>query len=121
VSRDAQGKVNGYAAAKESRGCPGRWMLVDWIAIRNDTSVLQDLLVALKRTLCKTRPNAFLLESVGFPDDADGVLARSLPFARKTKNNVFVYQPYDQAIEQAIAGGRGWFFGPVDGDRCLAQ
>ena len=118
VNRNEVGEVVGYVVVKESGTCPGRWMVVDWIAVDNDKAVLCQLLHNIKIAIVKLHPNAFLLESIGFPSNVLTVVQSCLRFSRRIKNNIFAYQAYD-ALDVVRPIKDGWFFGPVDGDRCM--
>lgn len=118
VGRNAVGEVMGYVVVKESGAYPGRWMVVDWIAVDNDKEVLYRLLYDITNTIVKLRPNAFLLESIGFPEDVKSVVKSCLRFSRQIKNNVFAYQAYG-TLDVTRSINDGWFFGPIDGDRCI--
>jgi len=119
VLRNDCQEVLGYVAVKESSSVSGRWMVVDWIAIGNDKKILASLMFGIKGALMKRRKDVFLLESIGFPDQADDVVRRYLTWTRKTKNNCFLYKAFDKRVKAAIETDAGWFFGPMDGDRCL--
>lgn len=118
VHRKGRG-VDGYVIAKESKSIAGRWLIVDWIALKNDRKVLVELLKSVKNHLCRDR-RAFMLESIGFPMRIQESIGHVLPLRRRAPNNSFFYQAYDQEINDAIKSDKGWFFGPYDGDRCLS-
>lgn len=90
-----------------------RWMILDWIALDNDRMILAGLLRDALRFL-RRETRAMLLESIGFPEFVEPILAKYLPFRRKTESNSFLYQFTD--TNQVIPEG-SWFFGPYDGDR----
>ena len=113
------GRVDGYVVVKESKSVPGRWLVVDWIAHKNDQHVLVELLKSVKAYL-RRDSRAFLLECIGFPMRVQDVIGRVLRFRRRAPNNSFIYQAFDKEIESAIKSDKGWFFGPYDGDRCLS-
>ena len=112
--------VKGYVAAKSSGKDDVRWMIVDWVAVKNDGNILGDLLFYLSKYL-KTKRSAVLLESVGYPMSVQPILKRHLPFRRKLKENTSLYKAFDPEIEKALLvdSPANWFFGGYDGDRCL--
>ena len=118
--RDAEDMIHGYIAAKVLGSNRKRWMIVDWIALRDDESVLSDLLYCLIDHLKKIEGVAWL-ESVGFPMSIRMTLKRFLPFRRKLRESVFVYKAFDKKVEDALAdpSARNWFWGGYDGDRCM--
>lgn len=104
----------GYIVLKSSHS-GRRWLISDWIAIKNDVGILDSLLSSAVRFLRRMR-GAVLLESIGFPDFMDSVLGRYLRFSRKTKNNSFLWKSLDARTRPL---SDSWFFGPYDGDRSM--
>jgi hypothetical protein len=104
----------GYVALKSASNGK-RWMIADWIAIKNDTTILVALLKSAVRFLRRKR-GAVLLETIGFPDFAEPVLKRCLRFSRKARNNTFLWKFLDG---KTTIPPNSWFFGPYDGDRCM--
>lgn len=118
--RGAEDMIHGYIVAKVLGNNRKRWMIVDWIALKDDESVLSDLLHCLIDHLKKIECAAWL-ESVGFPMSIRQILKRYLPFRRKLRESVFVYKAFDKKVEDALAdiSTRNWFWGGYDGDRCM--
>ena len=83
--------------------------------------MLSDLLRDAVNYLRKKTPAAFL-ESIGFRMDVQDVIHRHLPFTRHAPNNSTVYKAFTKEIAEELdrADCHGWFFGPYDGDRCMA-
>lgn len=108
------GRLNGYIALRSTHG-GRRWLIVDWIALKDDPAILDRLLKSAVRWL-RRETTAWVLESIGFPESAERILKRHLPLARRTPNNSFVWKFLEG--EQVVPEG-SWFFGPYDGDRCL--
>lgn len=119
IAESDQDSVVGYIIIKESRLAPGRWLVVDWIALRDDKDVLKRLLVKAKRYL-QQNGSAFMLESIGFPMRAQSIIGSVLSVKRKAPNNSFIYKAFNKELEEAIKSDQGWFFGPYDGDRFLS-
>lgn len=109
-----QGALVGYIVLKVNAN-GRRWSIIDWIALDNDTSVLNSLLMSAVRFVRK-ETHAFCLESIGFPEWCENILRRHLCFSRKAKNNTFIWKFLDGRREIAV---ESWFFGPYDGDRCM--
>ena len=104
----------GYVALKSS--CRGkRWIIADWIAVKNNAEILSSLVQSAVRFL-RRQCGPVLLETIGFPDFAEPILKRCLWFSRKAKNNTFIWKFLDERM--TIPPG-SWFFGPYDGDRCM--
>ena len=104
----------GYIALKFTRK-GRRSLIVDWIALNNDKSVLDSLLVSAIRFLRK-ESSAILLESIGFPLEEEPILKRRLPFVRRCPNNSFIWKFHDKGMD---IPAESWFYGPYDGDRCM--
>lgn len=119
VRRDSE-RILGYIVLGSKDTAKTRWMVLDWIAIGNDKAVLSDLL--RDATIYLRRNNAVFLESIGFRMDYQDVIHRHLQFTRKAPNNSTIYKAFSDevAAEMKTADLRGWFFGPYDGDRCMA-
>ena len=114
-------RIVGYIVLRARDTEHVRWMVVDWIAIGNDRAILSDLLWDAVRHLRKNTPAAFL-ESIGFRMDVQDVIHRHLPFTRRAPNNSTIYKAFTEEIVKGMerAECHGWFFGPYDGDRCIA-
>ena len=112
--------IMGYIVAKPMDESRKRWQIIDWIAIGNDNLILNDLLSCMKGYLSKNEP-AVWIESIGFPDFIQPLLMKHLPFKRKLKESVFVYQAFDEKINIALSSltEYNWFWGAYDGDRCF--
>lgn len=107
-------EISGHIVIRESRNGK-RWMIVDMVAIDNNPDVLRSLLNSAVSFLRREKKSV-VLESIGFPEYVSMLLKRELPFARKTKNNTFIWS-CSAKIQDVM--DRSWFFGPYDGDRCL--
>lgn len=114
-------RILGYIVLRAKDGGRVRWMVVDWIAMGNNREMLSDLLRDAVNYLRKNTPAAFL-ESIGFRMDVQDVIHRHLPFTRRAPNNSTVYKAFTKEIAEELdrADCHGWFFGPYDGDRCIA-
>lgn len=114
-----EGRIIGYIVIKEARQTPGRWMVVDWIALDDNAEILGKLLSRAKKYLAKNK-TAFMLESIGFPMRIQGLIHKHLPLTRRAPNNSYIYQAFNPELDAAIKSDEGWFFGPYDGDRFLS-
>jgi len=117
----AEDSLLGYIAIKCQRiqtRC--RWMVVDWIAIDDNPSVLSRLLEAVQGFL-RTVPGAAFVELIGYPMFIQDVVKKSFPFCRKAPGNSFNYLIDDESFGREFAAVRdiSWFFGAYDGDRCM--
>lgn len=114
-----KGSLAGYVVFKYTHG-GRRAMLMDWIALRDDSQVLDALLASAVRHVRK-HSSAFALESIGFNERVQPILRKHLPFCRKAPNNSFIYQTTDANLAKTMQPNpvEDWFFGPYDGDRCF--
>lgn len=120
IVRKRDERIMGYVILKRHAPASGfRWMVADWIALKNDPDVLHDLLLDARRFAGTT--GAFCLELTGFPVKIQPTVKACLPFARKALCNTFLYKPFDDSLKDALqlTPDKGWFWGPMDGDRCV--
>lgn len=120
ITRKSQGRLKGYIVLKKQVSELGlRWMVSDWIALGNDSKVLHDLLLDARRAVASTA--AFCLELTGFPTRIQPVVNACLPFSRKAICNTFSFKLFNGLLKESLQNGsdRGWFWGPMDGDRCV--
>ena len=100
-----------------------RWKIHDWFAVRNDKSVLEELVRSALHYLRRETP-AMMLEVEGFPTWIQPVLKRYLPFVRKMGFNQFCWGTRDKELrsqlEAVLDSPKSWFFGPYDGDECMS-
>ena len=117
----------GFVVLKDESDAGSRWQIMDWIALRNEATLL-DALLAASVAFLRERTPAMLLESIGFPTFIQPVLKRHLPFRRTAGNNFFSYgyrkrktegKAFAEACEAVIDTPKSWFFGPYDGDMCM--
>ena len=111
----------GYIALKTD-AIATHWLVVDWFALRNDSSVLSALLKAAKRFLRQCTP-ALACKVIGFPEYVQPLLRKHFPFVRKSNVNWFSYNFLDDSLAEKCRGvihsEDSWFFGPFDGDLCM--
>lgn len=111
----------GYVAIKR-KGQEGvcRWMVVDWIAIEDDPTILKTLLMGVKSYL-RSMDGAAFVEMIGYPTSVQRVIQKVFPYKRKASGNSFSYRIYDDGLRKAFEHVKdySWFFGSYDGDRCL--
>lgn len=120
MARVVEDRIVGYIVLKRHGANHGtRWMVSDWIALNNDRAVLHDLLLDARRFASSS--GAFCLELTGFPMKAQSVIKACLPFSRKAICNTFLFRLFDDSLREALIGNpdKGWFWGPMDGDRCV--
>ncbi len=118
--RKIEEHIVGYVVLKQHRAETGfRWMVADWIALNNDSDVLHDLLLDARRFAAIT--GAFCLEITGFPMRIQPTVRSCFPFVRKALGNTFAYKLFDDLLREALleTPDKGWFWGPMDGDRCV--
>ena len=115
-----EGRIVGFTVVRS--GVDAWWRIVDLIALKNDATIIDALLVGVKRFL-KKRTKAALLESRGFPSFATRIIGKHLPHTRPAGGNTFLWQFFDSEIEKSagdfVNDGKSWFFGPYDGDADL--
>lgn len=109
------GALSGYIVIGQTHH-GRRWLVLDWIALGDDQSVLSRLMASAVRFV-RRETRAMFLESIGFPEKAQSILARALPFVRKAPSNSFIWK-FTDGRKSGIPEG-SWFFGPYDGDRCM--
>lgn len=121
LTRNAGNRLVGYIVLRAKDRNHSRWLIVDWVALNNDRDILSDLLGDAVRFLRRT-VNAAFLESIGFRSDVQDIIHKHLPFTRKAPNNSTIYKAFSNEIDRELkkADCHGWFFGPYDGDRCMA-
>ncbi len=121
LSRSDGDRIVGYIVLRAKDHAHSRWLIADWIALKNDCDILSDLLLDAIRFLRRNK-SAVFLESIGFRSDVQGIIHRHLPFTRKAPNNSTIYKAFSPEVERELkkADHCGWFFGPYDGDRCMS-
>ena len=121
VAEGARG-VEGYVVVRPSLYDPSRWFVADAIALRNDAETLALLFDAAKASV-RECSGAERLEIIGFPMSAANVIAKAFPKARSAACNGFMWgfsdADFGRRCAEGMADGKGWFFGPFDGDFCL--
>ena len=106
--------LDGYIVLRSTHGGK-RWMVMDWIAVRDDEKVLAYLMKSAVRFI-RRETSAVFLEMVGFPEAADRIAAMSMAFVRRATNNSYLWQ-FVSGREDVPQGS--WFYGPYDGDRAM--
>ena len=117
-----EGEVCGYVAIKRrTHGQASRWMIADWIAEGDDREMLGELLAGAIMHL-RSIPDAAFVEMIGYPMFVQDVIGKHLPCRRKAKGNSFSYRIETDKLRQDFEKVKdvSWFFGPYDGDRCMA-
>lgn len=113
----------GYIILTSPSASARRWCIGDMIALRNDAEIISVLLSSAKRFLRRCTP-AFLFETIGFPMCIQDTIALHMPFKRKVNCNFFSYafadQDWKDRYSKLINSSVSWFFGPYDGDMCMA-
>ena len=104
----------GYIIFKKQGGHFERWVVADWIALENNRKILKQLLVSAVRYLRKYT-DAFMLQSVGFPDFVQPIIKWRMPFWKRCASMTFIWKAHGDRLAKIPEGS--WFFGPYDGDR----
>jgi len=120
IARKIKDRIVGYVVLKTQDSEVGlRWIVSDWIAMRNDKYILHDLLQDARAAAMAT--DAMCMELTGFPMVIQPVVKSCLPLVRKAVCNTFLYKLYDTSFTESLLDtpDRGWFWGPMDGDRCV--
>ena len=114
--------VEGYVVVRPSLYDPSRWFVADAIALGNDKDVLALLFDAAKASVLACS-GAERLDIIGFPMSIRSVIAKAFPKISPMLCNGFMWGFSDADFErrcvEGMADGKGWFFGPYDGDFCL--
>ena len=114
--------VAGYAVVVPCMYDRSRWHVADAIALGNDVAVLSLLFRAAKNAV-RACSDAERLGVAGFPAQVQPLVEREFPERRPAPCNEFMWGFSDalfgRRCEGALLGGRGWFFGPYDGDFCM--
>ena len=120
LGRFSGNELLGYIVVRRIDEMGMRWQIVDWISIANDEMVLWELLCGAKSFLYDNS-KAAILQCIGFPERAQKIICRVLPFKKKHANNSFIYSSGDHLVTKELEkSSSGWFWGPYDGDRCIA-
>ena len=118
---EKEGQLCGYVVLKRmSEDLSSRWMVVDWIAERDDRELLIELLAGAKRHL-QTVQGAAFVEIIGYPMFVQDVIREVFPYHRKAQSNSFTCRIDDASFRQEFNRVKdvSWFFGAYDGDRCF--
>lgn len=114
--------VLGYIVASECFYDPSRWLVADAIAIDNRPDVLAALFDASAGAVVACS-DAERLGVAGFPPQVAKLVERRFPEVRPSPCNEFAWGFSDDSAAARCAagmsGGKGWFFGPYDGDYCI--
>lgn len=114
--------VRGYIVASECFYDPSRWLVVDAIALDNSPEVLAALFDAAVKAVAACS-DAERLGVAGFPTQVAEIAGRRFREVRPSPCNEFAWGFSDDAAAARCApgmsGGKGWFFGPYDGDYCI--
>ena len=96
--------------------------MVDAIAVDNSQDVLAALFDAAVKAVAACS-DAERLGVAGFPPSVAETVARRFREVRPSPCNEFAWGFSDDAAAAKCApgmsGGKGWFFGPYDGDYCI--
>lgn len=114
--------IDGYVIFNALAGTDGlRWYVADWVALRNDAQILDELLHQGLRSLARDTKAAFV-ECVGYPMSIQSVLRRNLNLSRGIDGNIVTYRFFDEELRKRfeLVKDDSWFFGALDGDRILA-
>ena len=122
ITAEKNGEIKGYALIRRyyrEEGFFNNHSLYDICALHNDATVLKLLVRAAKRLAGDDR--GLLMMYVGALPNQDKWLSPYLPTSVKGDHSMIFYGSRNREIMQSIEEGRGWFLGPMDGERCLGH
>ena len=122
IAAEKNGEIKGYALIRRyqrEEGFFNNHSLYDICALHNDAAVLKLLVRAAKRLAGDDM--GLLMMYVGALPNQDKWLSPYLPTCVKGDHSMIFYGSRNKEIMQSIEEGRGWFLGPMDGERCLGH
>ena len=117
----SKNSLDGYVIFKRHAGRSDlRWIVADWIAIRDDKRILKELLSGGLANL-KAETSAAFVEVIGYPMFVQEIIHQCMPFSRAAKGNCATYRFNDACLAKRFEDVKecSWFFGAYDGDRAL--
>lgn len=125
VVEGADGEFQGYVLLRKYRMYETRHILkykiIDICCVANDVSCLRQLVE--ESVIHAERHGGGLVEYIGANPNLDKWLDPILKHRRIYDHPTFMYYCPDSEPEmkQLLENGKGWFFGPYDGERCLGH
>lgn len=117
-----RGVVRGYIVMRrysDYMTLATKYKIVDLCAVGNDMTCMKALVDRAKLyALCH---NGTRMEYIGGNPGIETLMHECLPHREDLGHATTTYFNADAEIESAFAEGRGWFFGPYDGERCLGH
>lgn len=120
ITVEKRGEIKGYALIRRSPRSEGFFnnhSLYDIIALNDDKKTLQILVQGAMEAARKDRGS--LLMYIGALPKQRSWLSPFFSKCVKTDFSTFFYVPMNNEIKDSLAKEEGWFFGPMDGERCL--
>ena len=122
IAAEKNGEIVGYALFRRylrKEGFFNNHSLYDICALHNDATVLRLLVRAAKRLAGDDK--GCLIMYVGALPKQDQWLLPFLPKCVKDDHSMIFYRSSNAEILQSIEQAKGWFLGPMDGERCLGH
>lgn len=122
IAAEQNGEIKGYALIRRyhrEEGFFNNHSLYDICALHNDVTVIKLLVRAAKRLAGDDR--GLLMMYVGALPNQDKWLSPYLPGCVKGDHSMIFYGSRNKEIMQSIEERRGWFLGPMDGERSLGH
>jgi len=122
LSARKEGLLQGYAFLRRTDASAVCWRIVDLIALKNDTGILE-LLVDVASRFLRRRTRATCLQVTGFPVWVQPLLKRLFPASSSFGFNKCIWAFLNEKAK-ALCGDwvnadQGWYGCPYDGDMCL--
>lgn len=114
-------QVFGYAMIREFQtiGWAKEYEVIDICAVGNDTACLKALAKATLTVAQRHRGIKVLF--FGWMPRQELWLDEIYKIRRECDHPFFMYRVNDQEIRESLALNKGWFFGPLDGERCMGR
>lgn len=115
-------QIDGYVLLREqvgSKNPPRSFDIIDICAVGNETACLKALCGAVSK-IAGLNGGIKVFFSGSMPKQEEW-LDSFFPFKVKMENAPFMYGTANSEIKESLAQNKGWFFGPLDGERCLGH
>ena len=121
ATAEKEGRIDGYVLLRE-RGvggpAPRSYDIIDICAIGNDTNCLKTL-VREAAWLAGRNGGVRVYFEGGMPKQEEWL---DDIFSYHRKNRFYtMYKAKDSSVRDALEQNKGWFFGPLDGERCMGH
>ena len=123
LSAEKNGEIVGYVLLRRypcAKGPLSEYAIYDICALNNDVHCLCFLMIEALRYV-STHKGSRLMYIGALPKQKEWVKAVSWHRCIKSKYSPFFYKTNDAGIEAPFKNEDGWFFGALDGEKCLGH